>query len=194
MKTRTVNVYEFKELSKEAQEKAIEHFKDLKQNDGDLLFFFSDDVSEQLKENGWNDVKLAYSLSRCQGDGLSFSGKLDLKWFLENEYSHKLPKYKINALCEYVYSVHSKGNTGHYSYANKSQIEYSENYQNGEHWDRLDKLFQDVLLEIQNQYVNLCSKFEKQGYDEIEFQLSDECIEGDIEANEYEFLESGKMA
>ena len=194
MRVKEINLYQFQELSKEAQEKVIDYFKDCKQNDGDLLLFFNDDVTEQLKENGWNDVKLCYSLSCCQGDGLSFSGKLDLKWFLENKYSKKLAKYKINALCEYIYSVISQGNKGHYSFASENQIEYNENYQNGEHWERIDKLFQDILIEIKNDYISLCRKFEKQGYDEIDFQLSNECIIEDIKANDYEFLENGKLA
>lgn len=194
MKTKTINIYSFSELSQEAQEKAIEYFRDCKQNDGDLLMFFSDDVTEQLKEKGWNDVKLQYSLSYCQGDGLSFSGKLNLKYFLEKEYSHKLPKYKINALCEYIYSVYSKGNTGHYCFASENQIEYNENYQDNIERKNLDKLWQDVLSEIKTSYMALCRKFEKQGYNEIDYQLSDECIKEDIEANEYEFLENGKLA
>jgi hypothetical protein len=194
MKTKTINIYSFEELSQESQEKAIEYFRNCKQNDGDLLMFFSDDVTEQLKEQGWNDVKLQYSLGCCQGDGLSFSGKLDLKWFLENKYSYKLPKYKVNALCEYIYSVHSKGNTGYYCYAGKNQIEYDENYQDNIERKNLDKLWQDVLSEIKTSYLALCRKFEKQGYDEIAFQLSDECIKEEIEANDYEFLENGMLA
>lgn len=194
MKTKTINIYAFNELSQEAQEKAIEYFKDCKQQDGDLLIFFSDDVIEQLKEKGWNDVKLQYSLGCCQGDGLSFSGNLDLKWFLENEYSHKLPKYKVNALCEYIFSVHSKGNTGRYCYASENQIEYDENYQDNIERKNLDKLWQDVLSEIKISYMALCRKFEKQGYDEIDYQLSDKCIKEYIEANDYEFLENGKLA
>ena len=194
MRVETRKIFIFDELSQEAQEKAIEYFRNCKQQDGDLLMFFSDNVVEQLKEKGWNDVKLQYSLSCCQGDGLSFSGKLNLRWFLENEYSHKLPKYKINAICEYIYSVHSKGNTGHYCYASENHIEYDENYQDNIERKNLDKLWQDVLSEIKISYMALCRKFEKQGYDEIDYQLSDECIKEDIQANEYEFLENGKLA
>lgn len=196
MKTKTINIYSFEELSQEAQQKAIECFRDCKQNNDDLFMFFDDDVKERLKENGWDDVKLQYSLSYCQGDGLSFSGKLNLKWFLENEYSHKLPKYKINALCEYIYSVHSKGNTGHYQYiyASENQIDYIKNYQDNIERKYIYKLWNDVLKEIKFSYMLLCRNFEKQGYDEIDFQLSDECIKEDIQANEYEFLENGKFA
>jgi hypothetical protein len=194
MKTKTINIYSFSELSEEAKEKAIEYFRNSKNEDYDLLNMFSDDVIECLKEDGWNDVKLQYSLSCCQGDGLCFSGKLDLKYFLNNEYSQKLTKYKVNALCEYIYSVHSKGNTGHYSYAHENQIDYSENYQDGIERKHIDKLWQDVLGEIKEYYLTLCKKFEKQGYNEIDYQLSDECIKEEIEANEYEFLENGKLA
>jgi len=194
MRIKEIKVYSFDELSEESQEKAIEKFRDLKNQDYDLLFMFNESVIEQLNEKGWEDVKLQYSLSCCQGDGFSFSGKLDLKYFLENEYSKKLPKYKISAICEYIYSCHSKGNTGHYCYASKDDIEYTENYQDGVARNNLDKLWQSIYEEIQEYYFSLCKKFEKQGYEEIDYQLSDECIKEDIEANEYEFLESGKLA
>jgi hypothetical protein len=193
MKEKIVKVYEFKELSPEVQEKVIEHFQRDKQEIGDMLWGFNDTAKEEIQEAGFSDVKLQYSLSNSQGDGLSFSGKLDLKFFLEKKYSKKLSKYKINALCEYIYSVHSTGNTGHYEYASKNQIEYTKNYQNGEHWEKIDKLWQNVLEEIQDYYMSLCKKLEKQGYDEIEWQLSEESIKEDIEANDYEFTEDGRI-
>jgi hypothetical protein len=192
MRTKTINIYTFSELSKEAKEKAIEQYRDLKNQSWDMLAFFSDDVVDQLKEKGWQDVKLQYSLSCCQGDGLSFSGKLDLKYFLDKVYSVKLPNRKKLAICEYIYSVISKGNTGHYQYAHKNDIDYTENYQDGIERKHIDKLWQNILEEIKDYYMLLCKQFEKQGYDEIDFQLSDECIIEDIQVNELEFNDEGK--
>jgi hypothetical protein len=153
--------------------------------------FFYDDVCELLKEKGWNDVNLQYSFFCCQGDGLSFSGKLDLKYFLDSVYSVKLPNWKKSAICKYIYSVISRGNTGYYYFANKNQIDYDENYQDGIERKYINKLWQNILEEIKDYYMTLCKQFEKQGYDEIDFQLSDECIIEDIQANELEFDEEG---
>ncbi|MFA5048621.1 MAG: hypothetical protein WC516_06375 [Patescibacteria group bacterium] len=143
MRTKTINIYTFNELSLEAKEKAIEQYRDLKIQDGDFLYFFSDDVCEQLKEKGWNKVI-------------------------------------------------SKGNKGHYCFASENQIEYDENYQDGIERKHIAKLWQNILEEIKDYYITLCKQFEKQGYDEIDYQLSDECIIEDIKANEYDFTEEGK--
>lgn len=188
MKNVQIKLYSINELSKEIKEKVIEKFK----NNFDIdLDFFNYDVIEDLKSKGWNDVKLQYSLSYCQGDGLSFSGKLDLKWFLENIYSKKLTKFKIWALNEYIYKVISKGNTGHYSYSHKNQIEFEHNYP----YERkhIEKLLENVLDEVKDYYVKLCNEYEKQGYNEIDYQLSNEYITEFLENNEYEFFENGQV-
>ena len=51
------------------------------------------------------------------------------------------------------------------------------------------KLLADNCLE--DIYMELCAKLEKQGYNEIEHKSSDEYITEEIEANEYEFTEDG---
>lgn len=192
MQIKQIKVYSFSELSEEAQEKAIETERDYKYQSCDMLYFFQEDVDQQLKEKYWDDIKLAYSLSCCQGDGLSFSGELNLKAFLDNVYSVKLPEYKKWALNEYIYPVYSTGNTGHYCYANKNQIEYDYNcYDKG--YQKIEKLWQDVLEEIKEYYVTLCKEFEKQGYNEIEYQLSDECIKEELENNNIEYTEDGRI-
>lgn len=191
MRTETIKIFKFEELSKEAQRKAIEQHKEWKNQDYWMLDLWHDCIKEELKEKGWHDVELQYSLSCCQGDGLSFSGVLDIKYFLDNIYSKNLSNYKKWAINEYIYTVHSEGNKGHYCYASKSDIDYIENYQDGIQRNRIDNLWQDILEEIKEYYYSLCKEYEKQGYNEIDYQLSDECIIRDIQANEYEFLKNG---
>jgi hypothetical protein len=50
-----------------------------------------------------------------------------------------------------------------------------------------------IEIDLQNVYIDLCKDLEKQGYEEIEYQFSDECIIEDIQANEYEFTEEGNI-
>ena len=190
MRTQKIKLYNINELSKEVKETVIEKFRN---REGMIeLEPFSESVIEELKTRGWGDVKIQYSLGCCQGDGLSFIGKLDLHWFLSNIYSKKLPKDKIWAICEYIYQVKALGNTGHYNYAHKDQIKFELNYQ--DNWERpnLDKLWEDVLNEIKSFYMDLCAKYETEGYDEIDHQLSDEYITDFLLSNDYEFLEDGK--
>jgi len=185
-----VNLYTINELSKEAKEQAIEKERN---SDREVLFFFKEDCEIQLKEKFWNDAWVQYSLSHCQGDGLNFKGKLDLEKFLDSVYSVKLPKWKKRALNEYIYSVHTNGNTGHHTYAHKNQIDYYTNYDTNKEYKNIDKLWQNVLTEIEKYYMSICQQLEKQGYDEIEYQNSDEAIIENFEANEIEFLENGSI-
>lgn len=191
--TREYKVFNFDELSKEAKQKAIDQYYDYEMQYG--YHFLEDDISEELKQidDCFSDVKLQYSLSYCQGDGLSFSGELDLKKFLETKYSKKLPQYKIWGLDEYVYSVHSKGNSGHYCYASKNDIDYTENYQDYIERKHIDNLWQDVLTEIQEYYLDLCEKLKKYGYDILEYRMTDDEFSEFCESNDYKFFEDGKM-
>lgn len=127
----------------------------------------------------------------CQGDGLSFSGELDFKSYLEKNYS-TLANYKKSALCEYVYKIISKGNKGHYCYSSENQIEIEYNYFNKE-LKHLEKLLEKILKDIKKDYVSLCYKFEKNGYNEIEYQQSFDVLKQSLIDNEVEFLENGQQ-
>ena len=45
----------------------------------------------------------------------------------------------------------------------------------------------------ENIYVPLCLRAEKRGYEEIEYESSEEYFKEECEANEWEFLENGDM-
>jgi hypothetical protein len=45
----------------------------------------------------------------------------------------------------------------------------------------------------ENIYIPLCQRVAQRGYDEIEYQESEECFAETCEANEYTFLENGEM-
>jgi hypothetical protein len=71
---RTVNIYQFNELSEEAKEKAIEDFKE---ESTDLLYDHDpiiEGMVEDLEEMGIENVRVQYSGFWSQGDGLSFTG------------------------------------------------------------------------------------------------------------------------
>lgn len=190
MRTVRTKVYSFNELSKEAQQKAIEQFRDRERV---YLDFFNDDAIEQINDAGfYDDVKLQYSLSYCQGDGLSFSCKR-IEWkaieplFTEvlgqgKEKSAKLIFEHCSFLCT--------GNDWHYCFASKSDIDFClENY--NREYKNINEVVGNVLTKIENKYLELCKKLENQGYSEIEYQQSDEAIKETILANDYEFTKDG---
>jgi len=67
---KTIQIYNFNELSQEAKDTAINNFR----GEGEVfLDFFNDDCIQIINERGFKgNIKLQYSLCNCQGDGLSF--------------------------------------------------------------------------------------------------------------------------
>jgi hypothetical protein len=187
--------YKFDELSEEAKGNAIENFRSHQQQNGDYLFFFAENCSEQAKEKGFEEIDLTYSLSYCQGDGLSFSAKEYTK--LEELFIEVLGKGKektAKILAENC-DVKIEKNRGHYCYASKNDVDiYLESYtssMNCRNFDNCEDVVNQVRTNLENIYLELCKQLENEGYADIEYQDSDEAITESIEANEYEFTEDG---
>jgi hypothetical protein len=191
MRTIRTKIYKFEELSNEAKQVAI---KDYRNKQEYYLDSFNDDVVEQIENVGfYGDVKLQYSLSYCQGDGLSFScdgidESLLLSFFAEvlGEGKEKTAKLII----ENSYFSNG-GNNGRYCFASKNDIEYI--FDSGVDAPNIENIVLQVETKIQNLYMELCKDLEKKGYEDIEYQCSDEAITETIIANDYEFLSNGKM-
>ena len=189
MRTIRTKVYQFNELTETAQKKAIEWYKTILNNDGDILQFFNEYAKEKASENGFDNIKLQYSLSNCQGDGLSFScDNFDIEKFLnENSRLHR-PLF-IKVLSANL-KVEMKGNTGRYCFASRSDIDlYLDNYKRN--YPNIESLIECIKVELQDKYMALCRELEGEGYKEIESRYEDESIIEDIEANEYEFKADG---
>lgn len=161
--TKQYNLYSFEELGQEAKDKAREAFN----ADNDYPFL-TESLMEQLHDKlakleltEETELKIYYSLSYCQGDGLMFEGTLSDK---------KGNKYTIE-------------HNGHYYHERSTSI-------TGE-----DKNGEDIDTEKfeQNIYIPLCEELGKIGYQEIEYQDSEESFSDTCEANEWTFLEDGTM-
>jgi hypothetical protein len=192
MRTIRTKVYKFDELVVDAQQNAIEEYRDKREIDLDL---FNDDAVEQIEKAGfYGDIELQYSLSYCQGDGLSFScnginESLLLSFFAEilGEGKEKTAQAIIDN-CSFI----NKGNNGYHCFASKSDIDYTlESYRNI--YENIEIVVSTVREKIENLYMNLCKDLEKQGYEDIEYQRSEEAIIETILANDWEFLSNGKM-
>ena len=183
METRTYNVYPFDELPKEAQQKALDNWRD---ND-DMPFLedlMNERLHELLKENkitldkneigtehgkrDWNNFSEKYrcffSLTYSQGDGVMI--EMQGTW---NGY--------------HVTVKHS----GHYYHSNSRTIEMYP--LNGDS----DEVPEKDELAFATLYEKMCDELEKSGYEEIEYQRSEEYIVEQFEANEYLFTLDGKI-
>ena len=189
--TKKYKVYNYTELSKEAKEKVRGTFGE---DDADF-------TTEQLKEDFayklqedypyFKEAVFAWSLSNCQGDGLSFSCDVDLEKFIDIKISKIRARDKA-AILELIYNVLSVGNTGRYCYAARSDIEFEFNVTDKE-YPKIEKKALEIIEKIKDYYITACTKLEKQGYNAYEYLYSDEYAKNTSEANEYTFLENGEL-
>lgn len=187
METRTYNVFKFEELDNMTKEIAINKYYETE----DYLFLEEDLICELEnldKLKLFSDVRLQYSLSCCQGDGLSFSAKIDLEAYLK---SKNWKEKSIHILTENIYKFYSTGNTGRYSYSSKSDIDFET--QGGfinEHIERKLNIIRDEIAEY---YLNICRKLETYGYSILNYRMDFKEFQEHCEANNYMFNENGKL-
>lgn len=141
MAKRKSGCLKFEDLSKEAKERAIEKWRersfDWDQHDTDQL---SDDFKYMLKEAGFrDDVDVCWSLGYCRGDGVAFSGYINLEVLL-NTKGWKSYKNLIGHA-----SAHVKRTDSHYC-----------------HWNSMDA---EVTLEVSDPVDLLSKKIRDEIYD-----------------------------
>lgn len=162
MRTETIEVFQFEELSKEAKQKAIEWYRN--GNEMEFMPEAMQEYAEQLLEESnfydFEGFKVYYSLAYCQGDGAQviFDGR-----------------YK-----DYYVKVKSNDRYSH-KYATSIDI-YDEEQEDAP---------EDVYESFKEEYYALCDKIERYGYDYIDHENEDENIAETIIANEYEFTSDG---
>jgi hypothetical protein len=192
MRTIKTILYQFEELSKEAQETAIENQRNNENNV--YLDWFYDDCIEQIKENGFNgNIELKYSLNYCQGDGLSFScdyfNNLNAL-FVEILGTEK--QKTIDCIIDNC-SLKIKGNNGNYCYAHRNDVNFELDNYYVKSSTNIDNLISQVETKLKDLYIDLCNELENNGYSEIEYQNSDEYIIQNLIENQIEFIENGKQ-
>jgi len=189
--SKKIKIYEFKELSDGAREKALDFVRDGREVD---LDYFEEGCLEDINELGF-ELKtngLRYSLNNCQGDGLSFLFE-PLREDSLNKFllKHKL-KTKYKSLVNKVELYSELGQlSNHYSHYNTVNIDYNslENLT-----DKEDILANNLIMDIKQQiYYKICKDLEKKGYDCITDQNSDEAILSEINNGESMFLEDGRI-
>lgn len=196
MKTIEIQLFKFEELTPEAQQKAIND--EMKHAYEYLnLDMFYDDATEQIKDAGFLNPVLSYSLSYSQGDGLSF--KADRYEKLTELFVEVLGpgKEKTAKLLADNCTIILKGNTGHYAYAHRNQVDlYLENYTssiNVVNTNNIDAVVNKVLTLLEDKYMLLCGQLEKQGYAEIEYLTGEENARETLICNDYDFTADGTI-
>jgi hypothetical protein len=189
MRTIRTKVYQFSELSEQAKKVAIEKERDDYWKYGEPLFMFEDYCKERAKEQGFNECTFRWSLSYCQGDGLSFTcTDFDTDKFIPESIPDE--KKLLRRVLKSNLNFTVKQNNGHYAYASKSDcdliLDTNKDYSN------IEAIVDTMRTKLENKYMNLCKELEKEGYSWIESENEDTAIIDRLEANEYEFTADGR--
>lgn len=186
---KTIEIYKFEELSKDTQNAIIEKKREKTEI---YLDFFYDDCIEIIKKNGfYGNVKLEYSLSYSQGDGLSFSfDYYDNLTQLFTDILGTEKKKTIECIVNNI-SLNCKGNSGRYCYAHRNDINLELDNYYVKSSENIDNLISKVESKLRDIYIDLCKQLEQQGYSEIEYQLTDEYIIENL--TNYKFTIDGIM-
>lgn len=175
MKTKTIKLYEYSELSPEAKKRALEKWNEHNFDDYYLQVELDNYLDELLEESGikpvadlkgyeTNHAKIYYSLGYSQGDGAMFEGRFE--W---NGYNVTVRQ------------------SGHYYHYNSKDISIYTNDQQDEVYDeKVHEDFNDI-------YIKISKKLEKRGYETIEDMQSEAYFIETCNANEYTFREDGTM-
>ena len=202
--TNIFNVYNYNELSEEAKEKVKEWYLD----DDTRVSDFSDMCNEDLKELFRSDLKVQYSLSYCQGDGLNIYGEVEaeeiFKCLEEHRAGTQFAQFE-NILTEKERKtiLHYADECGKIKLEQNRQYSYSlTNYIDiVEEWSyQLENYsyFKNINIEalqkfeklVKGIFNKLCKDYEKNGY-EYFYEVDESEIAECCEANNYEFFEDG---
>ena len=197
VETITRNLFQFDELSEEAKEKARDWYREFLYMDDYEFDFVIDDAKAVAALMGIEIDKVYYDISYSQGSGACFEGTYSYKKGSVKAVKKFAPQdEELHRIAEALQSIQKKNaykleasvkQVGRYSHANSTEIDVdlvdSNKVLRMEDFDATRELLRDFMnwiyrqLQKQDEYIN-----------------SNESIDENIRANEYEFLENGKRA
>lgn len=189
MKTKTINLYKFEELTAGQQAKVLDKYRDW--ND-DIFESYVDDECNTLEitESGFNNPIIHYDLSYSQGDGACFDcNDFDFDLLLK-DWQHKHKNWIINIINDYCSCEISKNlYATYYSHSKTRHFEINTYRVEGNYTDRkhIIKAIQDADNYIENLRYELAENLTNRLYDQLEWLQRDEQIKDTLIANDYYF-------
>lgn len=193
-----IKLYKYSELSEKAKEKAVRDWVENGHawNSGHDSRALTDQFKEILQEKGFEKgVEVCWSLSSCQGDGVAFSGSLDVPKYIK---ASDLMKKFGRLIGKVEARVYNRGRECHW---NSMSVEIFEDDSGSGSIGPKDwhpgSLSKDLIVEFEEYLTqdvkDISRELEKIGYAEIEYRESEESVADTFEANYYEFTEDGKF-
>lgn len=197
-----VNVYEFAELSEDAKRNVREWWSEYRGDVSWLSWQFSDWCNEDLKAMFPNsDLKVEYSLSYSQGDGLNIYGCLcltDVIEHIKDKFTKDELAYFDKVFADYNDNFNMPSNR--YCYCICDSHDYIEDIVSDMECDGDDNInhsaFNKLNDSIREYLTDYCKTWKQQGYEffypDIELD-GDGYLISDCECNGWEFLEDGTL-
>lgn len=187
MRTITTTVYNFDELTMNAKRNAIERLRDINVDHPDwhenVLYL----ARQDLAAAGFDGAEILYSGFWCQGDGASFTARVDIgAWITAKGLAEKYGQLYEESDQARVRITRE----GHYyhEYTMDVAAEFGEGSVEADR--QLSDLKDAILEDARERARNIYRRLEG----EYEFQTSDEQVAEAIRACEYEFTEDGEPA
>jgi hypothetical protein len=192
MRSITVNLYQYDELSDKAKEKARNWYRSC--DNGEFAEDVIYDAKEISKLFGLQIDKVYYSGFWSQGDGASFTGYYSYqKGALKAVKSYAGRDTELHQIVEQLQEIQRKSFYGvsckirqHGNYVHEMTMQFDIDISRQSYDD-----MEDELAEVLRDYARWIYKRLEAEYD---YQNSDEAVEESIISVGYEFLESGDIA
>lgn len=194
-------VYTYNELSKEAKAKVKEWYLE-----GQEPEIYEEMILERIGELFPNsDLKVQFSLSNCQGDGVNIYGELNFKDLIFHTKSSLFSKEELSTLKVYFNILKVNENVDSfslpinpkYSYCMADYIVFKnkliyllKNYINENDINKW--LLHKFSAFVKTFITDLCEGFEKYGYNYF-YEISEDDLKEVCDSNDYEFYEDGTL-
>lgn len=204
--TETYNVYTYPELSEKAKGKVNQWYLDDPCRNDEFAEIYTEDLHNLFPNS---DLKMQYSLSYCQGDGLNIYGDLDLMdvfkairdksyygevfkdfWDTMTEHEQKT----IEAYMEICGRSIKLPYNSHYCYCVLDKTDFVEDWIYDLEYQQYKNIQVDTIRKMEklvaDMFVMLAKQYEEYGYKYF-YEADEEEITETCEANGWEFLEDG---
>lgn len=186
MKIKTINLYQFHELTEEQQAKVLEKYRYL--ND-DIFESYANDEYNTLEiiESGFNNPTIHYSLGYCQGSGACFDCddfNFDL---LLKDWQHPHKNWILNIIKNHCYGniheetrLYTNANSRYFVLSPDGVVDYG-------YYKNIDTALYSAEQHIEQLRLELSEQLTNRLYEQLEWLRSDEQIAETLIANEYYF-------
>lgn len=184
MKTISINLYSFSELSPEVQAKVLEKHRYTNTEFNDWHSFILEDWVQKLSGLGFPEAEIHFSDFYSQGYGACFDSEIDLTKLATEAERFILEPFEVS------FAIEKTSFANYYSHAKTRFIE----------WDygqtitpEAEQLAKAVCATIEKARLTYCKEIYKELQEQYEYLISDKAVEETIEANDWTFEIDGKM-